>query len=97
MEACPTPEVLERYLRQTLPDEESDRWRPHLVACRSCQAALARIHFDAFGRDHRRRSRGRRAGPRWLRATVPWQVVAVVLAAAIVIAGAAGVFFLIEG
>ncbi|GEM_PF-6169011 len=98
MEAtCPTNEVLEGYVRQTLPDEESDRWRPHLVGCRACQASLGRIHLEAFGRDRRRRHRAGRGGPRWMRTMVTWQVVAVVLAIGILAAGAVGVFFLIGG
>ncbi len=97
MEACPTNEVLEGYLRQILPDEDSDRWRPHVVGCRACQASLGRIHFEAFGRDRRRRRRAGRGGPQWMRTMIPWQVVAIVLVVSILVAGALGVFFLIEG
>lgn len=97
MEACPTSETLEGYLRQTLADEESDRWRPHVVGCRTCQAMLGRIHLEAFGRDRRRRRHAGRGGPRWMRMMVPWQIVAIVLVAGILVAGALGVFFLIEG
>lgn len=94
---CPAPEILQGYLKQTLPETESDRLRPHVVACKSCQATLGRLHLHAFGREHRRRRRGRRGGPWWLRAMVPWQAVAIVLAAAIIVAGLVGVYFLIEG
>lgn len=98
MEAtCPTPDVLEGYLRQSLPDAESDRWRPHVVACRTCQASLGRIHYEAFGKERRRAHRARRGGPQWLRTMVPWQLVAVVLAVGIVVAGVVGLVFLFQG
>lgn len=91
---CPAPETLEGYLRQTLADEESDRLRPHVIACRACQAALGRLHYAAFGRDRRRRRRSKGAVLKWLRKTVPWDLVVLALMAAILAAGATGLFLL---
>lgn len=91
---CPAQETLEGYLRQTLADEESDRLRPHVIACRACQAALGRLHYAAFGRERRHRRRSKGAVLKWLRTMVPWDIVVVALMAAILAAGVIGVFLL---